>query len=288
MFVINFIATVIFGVVLFRFLRDFGYSRQPLWLSVLFLFLPLRWLIYHSVGASEGLTLMFIMLSVYAFKRNRYWQAGIWGICVVWTRPNGIFLLAGFGLFLLWEALQKAGLPENISSWVRQAFKTFRWQAFPVLVLMPVALAGVFALYGFRYGDFWVYLKIPEQVTHIYPFPFLSMEIRVTRSEGDFYYYILQTAGLVLLWRRKLYDIFWIGLVLFLPTVFLLHDDVLRYALPAFPFVITIPFAFALESKYTRWFAIPALIAVLIYSWSQLFTNMVDADTWQQMLELLK
>jgi hypothetical protein len=150
-------------------------------------------------------------------------------------------------------------------------------------------LLAVFGLYGLRYGDFLAYLRIPEPVTHIYPIPFLSMDISVGRSEGDFYYFILETLGLILLWRQKQYDIFWMGFIWFLPTLFLLHEDVLRYSLPAFPFVLIIPFARYLETKYARWLALPALVAVLIYSWSTLnSTNIVDEDTWKRMLELLK
>gem|GEM_PF-385333 len=284
MFVINFGATVIFGVALYRLLRDFGYSRQPLWIAVLALFLPLRWLIYHSVGASEALTLMFLVLAVYAFKQERWWLAGLWGAGVVVTRPNGFFLLAGFGLFLVWEAWRTRLQPTN----ALQLIKNLNWRAVWGLLPMPLALVTVFGLFGWRYGDFWAYLHIPESVTHLYPLPLLSLDISYTRSEGTFYYYILQAAGLVLLWRRKQYDIFWVGLVFFLPTVFMLHDDVIRYALPAFPFVLAIPFAPVLETKYARWFAPLALLGVLIYSWSQLNTNLIDLESWRQMQNILK
>ncbi len=284
LFVINFVATVIFGVALYRLLRDFGYSRQPLWVAILAMFLPLRWLIYHSVGASEALTLMFLVLAVYAFKQERWWLAGLWGAGVVVTRPNGFFLGIGFGLFLLWELWRTRTQPIT----PLQLIKNLNWRAVWGLLPIPLALIAVFGLFGWRYGDFWAYLHVPESVTHIYPLPLLSMDVSSLRSEGNFYYYILQAAGLVLVWRRKQYDIFWIGLVFFLPTIFLLHDDVIRYALPAFPFVLAIPFAPLLETKYARWFAPLAVLAVLIYSWSQLSTNLIDLDSWRQMQNFLK
>ena len=161
------------------------------------------------------------------------------------------------------------------------------WLAALALSPMPLALLAVFGIFGWRYGDFLAYLHIPESVTHVYPLPLLSMDVNVGRSEGDFYYYILEAAGLVLLWRSRRLDLFWVGLAFMLPTVFMLHDDILRYSLPAFPFVLLIPFAFALESKPARWLAPLALLGVLIYSWSQLNTNLADLETWRAMLVIL-
>jgi hypothetical protein len=290
MFIINFVATIIFGVVLYRLLRDFGYSVKPLWLSVLFLFLPLRWLLYHSVGASEGMALMFIVLSFYAFKKQQWWLAGLWGAGLVVTRANGIFMLGGYGLYLFWEARIGIKMAQAKTTLARISgyIAAINWRAAAGLTLMPLALVGVFSFYAARYGDFFAYMKIPEDVRHIYPMPLLSLAVSATRSEGNFYYYIIEAAGLVFLWRRKLYDLFWLGFIFFVPTLFMLHDDVLRYSLPAFPFVLVVPYARLLEAKIVRYFAPIALLGVLIYSWSQLGYNKLEGESWRQMLELLK
>ncbi len=290
----NFLFGTGFALALYRFLKDFGYSRHPLWLSGLALFLPLRWLIYHSVGSSEAVTLFFLVLSVYAFKRERYGLAGLWGTAVVLTRPNGIFLYTGLTLVLLWQAFEPSRQAEpdlklklKWDEWLRRGLARFNWRGFAALSLMPLALLLVFALFAWRLGDFWAYLRIPEDVKHIYPLPFTSLDVNVGRGEGDFYYYLLEAAGLSLLWQRKHYDLFWLSLALAGPTFFLLHDDILRYSLPAFPFVLLVPFAAVLESRVARWLALPTLLAVLIYSWSQLNTNLVDPETWRAMRVLL-
>ncbi|MEI7555668.1 hypothetical protein [Candidatus Chlorohelix sp.] len=290
MFIINYVATIIFGVTLYRLLKDFGYSTKPLWLSVLFLFLPLRWLLYHSVGASEGMALMFIVLSFYAFKKRQWWWAGLWGAGLVVTRANGIFMLGGYGLYLLWEARigLKMAQPKPVLARISGFIVAINWRAVAGLSLMPLALVAVFSLYASRYGDFFAYIKIPEDVKHVYPIPLLSLAVTASRSEGNFYYYIIEAAGLALLWRRKLYDLFWLGLVFFVPTLFMLHDDILRYSLPAFPFVLIAPYARVLESKIAYYIAPVALLGVLIYSWTQLGFNKLEGENWQQMLELLK
>lgn len=290
MFVLNYFFTCGFAIVLYRFLRDFGYSKDPLWLAFISLFLPLRWLIYHTVGGSEPATLFFSILCLYQFKKERYWQAGLWGALVVMARPNGFFLGLGLGLWLVWQALEQFRLsPPPSLNWrlVLLFAERFNWKALIALVPMPLALLAVFALYGWQTGDFLAYLHIPEQVKHIYPIPFLSLDINIGRGEGDFYYYGLEAAGLVLLWRQKRYDLFWVGLALVLPTVFLMHADVLRYSLPAFPYVLLIPFAAVWESRAARRFAAPALLAVLLYSWSQLSTNQMDLANWREMLKII-
>lgn len=290
MFVLNYVFTCGFAIALYRFLRDFGYSKDPLWLTFLALFLPLRWLIYHSVGGSEPAALFFSILCFYQFKKEHYWQAGLWGALVVLARPNGFFLGIGLVLALAWQALEQLRLNSPVA-WNRRTLLLFgagfNWQAALALIPMPLALLAVFSLYGYQTGDFLAYLHIPEDVKHLYPLPFLSLDINVGRGEGDFYYYGLEAAGLILLWRQKRFDLFWVGLVLVLPTFFLLHDDILRYSLPAFPFVLLIPFAAAWESRPARWLVAPALLAVLIYSWSQLNTNQIDLANWQQMLKFI-
>ncbi len=290
MFVLNFGFAWGFAIALYKFLRDFGYSRHPLWLTFVALFLPLRWLIYHSVGGSEPAALFFSVLCLYQFKKANYWWAGLWGVCVALARPNGFFLGIGLGLWLIWQALEqfRIGPPTPWNSRMLILFaERFNWKGVRAILPMPVALLAVFALYGWQNGDFLAYLHIPEDVKHIYPLPFLSLDIGVGRSEGDFYYYGLEAAGLVLLWKKKRFDLFWVGLALALPTFFILHDDVLRYSLPAFPFVFIIPFAAGLESRPARWLAAPALAAVLIYSWSQLGTNQLDLANWRELLKFI-
>ena len=50
------LATSVLAAVLFyEVLRQWDLVRSPLWTAVLFSFLPPRWLIYHSVGATEPL-----------------------------------------------------------------------------------------------------------------------------------------------------------------------------------------------------------------------------------------
>jgi hypothetical protein len=290
MFVLNYLFTWGFAVALYRLLGDFGYSKRPLWLTFVALFLPLRWLIYHSVGGSEPAALFFSILCLYQFKKEHYWWAGLWGFFVALARPNGFFLGIGLALWLIWQALEqfRTGPPTPWNSRMLILFaERFNWKALRAILPMGAAVLAVFALYGWQTGDFLAYLHIPEDVKHLYPLPFLSLDINVGRGEGDFYYYGLEAVGLALLWKEKRFELFWVGLALALPAFFILHDDVLRYSLPAFPFVFVIPFAAFLESRPARWLAAPALVAVLVYSWSQLGSNQMDLASWQELLKFI-
>ncbi|MBN9392108.1 MAG: hypothetical protein J0I20_28985 [Chloroflexi bacterium] len=291
MFLLNFGLSCAFAITLYRFMRDFGYSRYPLWLSFVALFLPLRWLIYHSVGASEPAALFFTILCLYQFKKENYWWAGLWGAGVALARPNGFFLGIGLGLWLVWRTVERLRADPALAKEGQLLIlfaKCFEWKALVRAILpMAGAVLAVFALYGWQTGDFLAYLHIPEDVTHLYPLPFLSLDMGVGRGEGDFYYYGLEAAGLVLLWQQKRFDLFWVGVALAVPAFFILHDDVLRYSLPAFPVVFLIPFAKVFESRPARWLAVPALVAVLVYSWSQLGTNQLDQASWRELLKFI-
>src|SRR5581483_6348754 len=62
------VASTIFTAISFYFLvKDFKLSDKPLFLSLIFLVLPARWVIIHSVGASEPTLVLFIILAIYFF-----------------------------------------------------------------------------------------------------------------------------------------------------------------------------------------------------------------------------
>lgn len=278
---INFLASTLFAFVLWRLLRDFNYSSRPFWLAAISLVLPLRWLIYHSVGGSEPLMMLFQLLSIYLFKKERYWLAGFSGMLALLVRPPTIFLWAGYLAFLGWEALSRM--------WKENKFDLnyFKWGAALKVSTIPLTLLIVFSIYAWRYGDFFAYFNIPEEVKHVKPYPFPALMAGQDVSPGFFYYYLLEAGGLVLLWKQARRDLFWIGLATMLYTGFLLHNDILRYSLPAFPLLIIIPYAALLSSKLAKWATIPVLLAIYFYSWGALDLNLMWTDNWNLMNNLL-
>jgi len=243
--------------------------------------LPLRWLVNHVVGSSEPLMLLCQLLSIYLFKKERYWLAGIAGAAALFVRPPGIFLWLGYLLLLAWELWQKIQSEKNFK------LSYVNWKAFWAVSLIPLALVGTFGIFAWRYGDFLAYFHIGEDVKHIGPIPLSNLGAGAESGPGIFYYYIFEVVGLILLWRRKQYDIFWFGLAAFAYTLFMLYSDVLRYSIPAFPLVLAIPYAGVLTSKAARWLAVPILIAVYLYSWGVLNINLAKLDTWLEIRNIL-
>jgi hypothetical protein len=185
-------------------------------------------------------------------------------------------------LFLAWEAGYRMWQERKID------LSYLNWRAVFGLALIPISLLGIFSIFAWRYGDFLAYFHITEEVKHVGLLPFPSLVGGGDGGPGFFYFYLLQAVGLVLLWKQGRRDIFWIGFGIFIYTVFLLHNDILRYSLPAFPLVLAIPFAEYLSGKAARWLALPVLIAVYLYSWGAINLNLAGLDTWQMMKDILR
>lgn len=286
---VNFVASTLFAWVFYLLVRDFNYARHPLWLSLVALVLPVRWLIYHNVGSSEPLFMLFQILSVYWFKKERYWLAGLAGFGAVFTRPPGLFLWGGLMLLLLFEAAVKTwntygfSLPKLLSS--------FNWRAFGPLLLIPLGVVAVFGIYAWRYDDFWAYFKIEENVTHVGLLPLPTLLTGRFESPALILMYILQVAGLIMLWRQRRFDLFWVSFGAFFYTVFLTHSDVLRYSIPFFALAVLIPFAEYASGKLARWLAGPVLVAILFYSWGFFTLNpfqLLTVESFEEMKRILQ
>ncbi len=284
----NFIITSLLVWVFYAFVREFKYTPYPFWLSLVTLVLPLRWLIYHSVGASEPLFTLFALLSIYMFKKERYLLMGLAGAAAAFTRPPGAMLAIGLGMIVLWMAGEKLWAERRFS--LAEGLKAINWRAIGGIAIIPLGLLAAFLIFWGRYGDFLAYFHIEEEVKHFELFPMPNFGRFQDSNNGIFYYFLLEAAGLVLLWKQKRFDLFWFGLSMVFFTFFLRHPDILRYSLPAFPIILAIPFAEQLSSKVARWLAIPVLIAVYFYSWSVISNpdKLAGFDTWGAMLNILR
>ena len=56
--------------VLYLLLKDLGLGDKALWLGLVFVFLPPRWLIYHSVGAAEPLFILEMLAFILFFPKG--------------------------------------------------------------------------------------------------------------------------------------------------------------------------------------------------------------------------
>lgn len=273
MLFVSLISTIGAAIAFYYLVRDFKLTTQPLWLSLLFLVLPARWLIVHSVGSAEPTFIMFTILAIYYFlkfeEKHSFLDitlAGMFGLLAQWTRPPGILLFIAFGIYILW----KSDLP-SITKSVAKVFKT-SLSYFP-LILIPAGLLSIFYLFQVQYGDFFAYFHSGDNI-HL-TFPPYQVFNKAQYWVGDIwledivYIYMLGLlAGVMLVKNRVLRPIGIYVLTYITASIFVAHRDISRYVLPVFPFAL-IAFEKVLISKEFK--IVFAILVLGIYLYAQNF-----------------
>lgn len=263
--------------------RDFKLSQHPLFLSFLFLILPARWLIVHSVGSSEPTFIFFVILSIYFFMK---YEQGIYTVLHLknppknihfliysaalalgaqLTRPPGILLFASFILYIHWNHFLKPNF-KNFAENFKNHLKY--WP----LAIIPLSLAGVFFWYQNSLGDFWAYFHSGDNIHLTLPpyqvFNKNQFWVGDIWLEDIVYIFILGFLGGIYLFKKKLYPMAFFVFTYLAASILIAHRDIARYALPVFPFIL-IAFEKVLTSKE---FKIVLLIVILgIYLYAQNF-----------------
>lgn len=268
------VLSTIASVFAFYFLvRDFKLTSQPLWLSLVFLVLPARWLITHSVGSSEPTFIFFTITAVYYFlkyeqKKDYYYisLAGMFGLLAQLTRPPGILLFIALGIYILWKSYSK-----NSATLFKNIFKSI--PAYFPLILIPVGLLSIFVLYLFVYKDFFAYFHSGDNIhLSLPPFQIFNSSQYWVGSiwlEDIIYIYMLGLfAGITLLKNNILRPLGIFILTYMTASLFIAHRDISRYVLPAFPFAL-IAYEKVLTSKEFK--VVLGIIFLGIYLYSQNF-----------------
>lgn len=264
--------------------KDFKLSSHPLFLSFIFLILPARWLIVHSVGSAEPIFIFFTILTFYFFMKyeeNRKWKlmwfTAIFGLLAQFTRPPGILIFVSIGLFALWHIFVKNKT---------QIFKEKMLQLFAYipLLLIPITLLGVFYWYAITYHDFFAYFHSGDNI-HL-TFPPLQVFNKNQFWVGDIwlediiYTFILGFLGGFLLIKQKLYILGFFVLTYLGASIFIAHRDISRYVLPVFPFVL-IAFEKVLVSREFKLILVILVLAIYLYAQNFLIANTAPISNLQ-------
>lgn len=260
MLFVSLLSTVLASFAFYFLVRNFNLSKHPLYLSFLFLILPARWLIVHSVGSSEPTFILFVILSIYFFmkfniagKISNILFASFFGMLAQITRPPGILLFIALSSYLLWR--RRFSLP---------------------LLLIPFVLLGIFLLFNQNYGDFWAYFHSGDNI-HL-TFPPFSVFNKNQFWVGDIwledivYIFILGFLGGIILIKQKLYPPAFFILIYLLAAVFVAHRDISRYLLPISPFVL-IAFEKVLTSREFKIILPFILVAIYLYAQNFILNN---------------
>ena len=238
-------------------LKDFKLSQKPFLLAAFFVFFPFRWLLYHSVGASEPLFVFLSLAAFYFFRKDDFSKAGVLGALATLTRPAGIALFLAFYAALY---LRKRPLNSN---------KTLP------LWLIPASLVAMVAFFAVRFSIFAPFLT----VNSFYLQGFLSGITAYDGAVGGEFVALLMVIygmGALRLLAQKHYEYFVYSGLLILPVLFLSHNDISRYLIPIAPFCLFLGFKEIWENKYAA-YALPIIILVgLIYAWTTIPHNLVS------------
>ncbi len=267
MLFVSVVSTILAAWAFYFLVRDFKLSSHPLFLSLVFLILPARWLIVHSVGSSEPTFILFIILSIYFFMKYEATQKLIFllltalsGVAAQLTRPPGILLFIALSFFVLFKMFKERKL-------------YFRY--FP-LSLIPLSLLGVFLLYQQNLGDFWAYFRSGDNIHLTFP-PFQVFNkdkfwVGDIWLEDIVYIFILGFLGTVMLWQKKLYPLFFFVLTYLTASTLIAHRDISRYILPITPFIL-IAFEKVLTSKEFKIILPIVILAIYLYSQNYILAN---------------
>ena len=256
--------------------KDFKLSNHPLFLSFVFLVLPARWLIVHSVGSSEPTFIFFIITALYFFmkfedsgKFSNILLAGIFGLAAQITRPPGILLFIALALYVHYKLYLQSKLIGFKKAWLTHL------KYFP-LILIPIGLIGIFYLYRQAYGDFWAYFKSGDNIHLTFP-PFQVF------NKGEFwvgdiwlediiYIFILGFLGGVILLKQKLNPLAFFVLTYLTAATLVVHRDISRYVLPISPFIL-IAFEKTLTSREFKIILPIILLAIYLYAQNFILQN---------------
>ena len=265
--------TTLSTIIFYKLLVETKTVQDPLWSAIISLFIPVRYLLNHSIGATEAPFIFFTLSSIYAYIRGYYLLAfflgGISGI----TRITGILIGGAYLAVLIQEK---------------------KWKYIPALALVGLPLLLLFTFYHFHYGNFFAYLGTNYSDTNriflLKPFELFkiySNNGEVHSAEFFLVLYSLYAAGTALLWyKNKLF--FWYCLFTLLFSVFIFHPDLSRYLIPLAPLAIVVAYDKVLSRKSIRWLIIPLLFLSYQYVWGTLHHNQVDISSYNTLKTYLE
>jgi Gpi18-like mannosyltransferase len=265
------------------FISDYTNEENAWWVTFLFSIFPARWLIVRSVGSPEPLFLATIIASVYYFKRKKYLLAGVWGALAQLTKSPGLLLFVAY-FFIIFipniKSLAVASL-SKISPTVTQFRKII-----PIL-LIPLALLGVFFFYKIRVNDFLAYFHSGDNIHLSFPpfqiFNYSAPWVGTFWLEEVIFVYLFGLIGLAKLIRMKETELSWFVGIFLTSIFFVSHRDIVRYALPIVPFIF-VAFAKTLRKKEYRLIVVILLIPIYLFSLGYIAQNVTPISDWRPLL----
>jgi hypothetical protein len=260
------LAAVLFHEVLVR----FELVRSPLWTAMLFAFLPPRWVIYHSVGATEPLFLCFVFGAFLAYRKDRPWAVAACIAAASFTRIMGVLLVPAFVISYLLERR------------VRHA------------LIVPVSLFATLAVllwHRAMYGDLFAYFTRNVGESGHLAFPPIRAFFAYV-GDGDTHsselylaLYVLYGLGTLALVKHRPFFLY--SATFFVFNLFVFHFDLSRMFVPVAPFALLVAFDRVWSEPAAR-IAAPLLVYLdCQYAWGLIPSNAVELPAYESLLRVL-
>lgn len=264
------------------FIAEYVDKKDIWWMVFVFALFPARWLIVRSVGASEPLFLAAIIASVYNFKKEKFWAAGIAGAIAILTKSPGILLFLALTCAFFLPRLQKVA-PLPMSKWPRE----IKPLLFVPILLIPIALIGLFYFYKLQFNDFLAYFHSGDNIHLFFPpfqiFNYAAPWVGTFWLEEVLFVYLFGALGLAKLIRMKDSTAAWFVGIFFVSILFVSHRDIIRYALPIVPFLYA-AFADTLTKKDFKYVMLLLIIPIYLFSVVYISQNTMPISDWTPLL----
>lgn len=268
MIAVTLLCTGLATVLFYYLLRESQAVVNPFWSALISLYLPMRWMIYHSVGATEPLFLCLVFGSMLSFLRKNYALAFVLCGLSATTRIVGALFGLAYLLVLIHEK---------------------RWKLMPLLALIPVPLFATFSFYAYRFGDFWAYFSWNSKLLNPMPMQVLinfAGNNNTQHAELYLIMYVVYGAGVFLLWRWPLF--FWYSLVFYIFNLFIFHEDLSRYYIPIAPLALIVAYDKVLSQRAFKLIFPLLVIGIYLYSWPLVEKNVLVEWVWKDLVKALQ
>lgn len=261
-----------------RLARIYVDKKSAWWLTAFFAIFPARWLIVRSVGAAEPLFVAAIIASLYYFIKGKYWIAGLWGAVAAATKSPGIIL---FFSYLAWAIIPN--IKKVISFSFSRLINVFKLDKIYPVFLIPLAVLGVFTLYGFQFGNFFAYFNSGDNI-HLFILPFSVFNysapwVGTFWLEEIIFVYLIGAFGVAKLIRQGRHELAFFAGIYFLSLLFVSHRDLIRYALPLVP-LMYIAFSETVTKKPFRLAFLVIIIPIYLFSLAFISQSVMPISNW--------
>jgi hypothetical protein len=265
-----------------KFISDFVEKKDVFWMCFIFAILPARWLIVRSVGSAEPLFLAAIIASVYFFRKNKFWSAGLWGAVAALTKSPGILLFISLSIAYIVPRFNKFALAKKPN-----IFSDFEFGKFIPILLIPLSILGVFFLYKIQLNDFLAYFHSGDNIHLFFPpfgiFNYSATWVGTFWLEEIIFVYLFGILGLMELIKKKEYTLSWVVGIFFASTLFIAHRDLIRYSLPIVPFIFAGFSPYMVKREFKIAMAL-LIIPIYLFSLSYISNNVMPISDWQMLL----